>query len=94
MINHPMSKKVIFFISIFILAFIPGGIFMSFILLLIYYGKNILEYLGIQNQEQDFEIESEYDISDPSDLDRFWHPTWGFSSPKTEYDSETQDSYR
>jgi len=90
-----MMNKIIFFVLITIIAFLPGGIFISFILLLIYYVKDILEYLGIRNEEQDFEpSESEYETSNPSDLDRFWHPTWGFSSPKTDFDPETQNRFR
>ena len=94
-----MVNKILFFTLVVIIAFLPSGIIISFVLLLIYYGKPILESLGIQSndsQNDEYEESDWEDIqtSDPSDLDRFWHPTWGFSRPKTEFDPETLDRFR
>ncbi len=96
-----MVNKITFFILVGIIALLPSGIIISFILLLIYYGKPILESLGIHNDnhenrdDESDEFDWEYaQTFNPSDLDRFWHPTWGFSKPKNSYDSKTRSKFR
>jgi len=45
--------KIVFFISVVILAFIPGGIFISFVLLLLYYGPSMLKsFLAEVNEDE------------------------------------------
>ena len=86
-------QKILFWIFTIALGFVNPLI--SFALILLYYGKDILNYLGIQtNSENNDDSNSENESYDPSDLDRFWHPTWGFSSPKPDYDEETKNQFR
>jgi len=57
--DNKLIQKTLFFVFVIVLAFIPGGFLMSFILLLIYYGTPILKSIfkeAIQEEYQNQEI--------------------------------------
>lgn len=63
-----MIQKIVFWISVIFLAFIPGGIYMSFVLLILYYGSQYLKKIvsEFSNQNVEFYFKKEADtIADP-----------------------------
>jgi len=68
-----MIWKILFWISVVFLAFIPGGIYMSFVLLIFYYGSKFLKSLASEffNSNWELYIKNETETVDVSVSDEF-----------------------
>ena len=80
--------KIIFFSLVFVIAFVPGGFVVSFILILLYYDPSIIKSI-CDECKSNFKVEE----IEFSKTEYFVHPTARFSRME-EYSDDTREDMK